>query len=205
MSDANDFFKMKVLVVDKNNIKHRRVKYMFASAQAIEIVDKQFVSDSIKARKFLPTTPYLITALVTESSGFSFSTQKTLENGTAAQRDGGLFFGNKLYLCPNVAKKNGCPPREGFALLFKASGGKELSKVAFKKVSNHSNTIIITSPVEKVDQTAGVVGDALKHGATKLTSTQFFNAVLAQEHPSPSLEPNVTAEASCKWIGGSDE
>jgi len=173
---------------DKKVSLKRTPKLMVGICQTSNILHADWLRESAKAGVVLSTDKYLLLYDQEAEDRYSFSMKETLRRGRNFRKEGrGFLDGISVLLCKGVAK-NKAPTEKEFKLIVEAGGGRWLGSTTstLKKVGDPRSIVIITSDPEilpgsqKKQLTGKEVKTALKNGAKCLSTTQFFDCVLAQ-------------------------
>lgn len=165
----------------------RTPKLMIAMCTTGDIVSMDWLKDSAKEKKPLPTEKYLLLKGITAEKQYCFKMRESLSRaGNMRSRGEALLRGYSVYLpkgvAGNTAKDNRTPSPKEFKLILQAAGATVLSVLPTKK--DLSDTIIVVSKVRKEaekQEAARGVAAAMERGAFSVSTEDIFRALMTQE------------------------
>ncbi|CAB9510086.1 of DNA damage checkpoint protein 1 [Seminavis robusta] len=167
---------------DKKSTVKRTTKLMVGMCNSA-IVGLDWLTESFKAKEFLPAKGYYITDKAAEAL-YGFSMQTSLERAEKLRsNEKNVLSGWSVFLCHGVAG-NMSPPEEEWGYLVEGAGGTFISSMSQKTVSGIDlrNLVIITSDPEQKTQTkSNLIRFALENGAKQVTTSKFFSFIMNQK------------------------
>jgi hypothetical protein len=165
----------------------RTPKLMIALCTTSDIVTMDWLEQSAKEKKALPTDKFLLLSGLDAERQYSFKMRESLSRaGNMRSRGESLLGGYSIFLprgvAGNTAKDNRTPPMKEFKLILQAAGATVISTIPEK--DDFSDTIIVTSklPKEAKKQLAArAVADAITKGATSTTTESIFQCFMTQD------------------------
>jgi len=175
-----------VIAGSKDTAMRRTPKLMIGLCKTSNIVDLDWLIQSDKQRKVLPSTKFLIKDKHAEAQ-YNFDLRTSLMRAGKMRCSGKtLLDGYSVYCCNGVAgnkkKGNMTPPTKEFRMILEAAGAKWITSIPNKK--DCSGVIILVSKVQaeaKRQLSTKKVRDALSRGSLTKTTEEIFHSIMVQQ------------------------
>ncbi|CAJ1934122.1 unnamed protein product [Cylindrotheca closterium] len=165
----------------------RTPKLMIGLCKTNNIVDVEWLIQSFKHHKALPSTRFQLLQDSQAEAQYNFEMRKSLRRA-GRMRTLGISLLDKytLLACPGVLgnkkKGNMTPPTREFRLIIEAAGASWVPSLA--KVGNFSKLIIVVSKLEdeaKKQLATKKVAEALTKGAISKSTEEIFDSIMQQQ------------------------
>lgn len=176
-----------VIAGSKGTSMRRTPKLMIGICKTNNIVDLEWLVQSAKQRKVLPSKNFLLVKDEQAEIQYKFKMHASLIRAGKLRCNGKTLLGGySVYCCTGVAgnkkKGNMTPPPKEFRLIVESAGAAW--KASLPKNSDFSHVIVVVSKVEseaKKQLLAKKVVDALDKGAIAKTTEEIFHGIMQQE------------------------
>mmetsp|Transcript_5944 Transcript_5944/g.14681 ORF Transcript_5944/g.14681 Transcript_5944/m.14681 type:complete len:171 (+) Transcript_5944:163-675(+) len=160
---------------------------MIALCTTSNIVMMDWLKQSAKEKKALPTDKFLMISGLAVEKQYSFKMRETLSRaGNMRSRGESLLAGFQVFMprgvAGNKAKDNRTPPTTDFNLILQSAGATVTTSLPNKQ-DDFSNTIVVTSKIPKeakkqLDERR--VATAIEKGALTVSTDGLFQAFMTQ-------------------------
>lgn len=165
----------------------RTPKLMIALCTTGNIVSMDWLQQSAKEKKALPTDKFLLVSGLAVEKLYSFKMRETLSKAGTMRSRGESLLGGYIVFLPrgvagNTAKDNRTPPTKEFKLILQAAGAIVVAALP-RQQDDYSDTVIVTSklPKEAKKQLAvREVANAVERGALAINTDDLFQAFMTQ-------------------------
>mmetsp|Transcript_18810 Transcript_18810/g.46608 ORF Transcript_18810/g.46608 Transcript_18810/m.46608 type:complete len:201 (-) Transcript_18810:167-769(-) len=176
-----------VIAGSKDSSMRRTPKLMIGLCKTNNIVDVEWLIQSSKQHKALPSTRFQLLQDSQAEAHYNFEMRESLQRAGRMRSLGeSLLGGFTVSCCPGVAgngkKGNKTPPAEEFQLIVEAAGASWVPSLA--KVGNFSKLIIVVSKLEreaKKQLAEKKVAKALTKGAISKSTEEIFDSIMQQQ------------------------
>lgn len=176
-----------VIAASKGTSMRRTPKLMIGLCKTNNIVGIEWLIQSSKQRKALPSTSFQLLHDSRAEKQYNFEMRESLRRAGKMRSSGdSLLGGFTVCCCPGVAgnKKRGnmTPPAKEFRLIVEAAGASWAPSLG--KLGNFSNVIIVVSKLEgeaKKQLSTKKAIEALAKGATSKSTEQIFDSIMQQQ------------------------
>jgi hypothetical protein len=166
----------------------RTPKLMIGLCKTSNVVNLDWLLESAKDRKALPSKKFLLVDDGEAEANYDFHMRETLMRAGSMRSSGKSLLGRySVFVCAGVAgnksKNNRTPPIEEFRLILEAAGATWLSSLP-SNTKSLSSTIVIMSKVAgeaKKQLSAKKVAETLKKGAISKTTEEMFHGIMTQK------------------------
>ena len=169
------------IVAGGTNGLRRTSMMMIGLCRTTNIIHVDWLWQCFKKRKLLPCSRFLLLSDRVSEKRYSFSIKQTIRNGQERKKEGGLFFGWKVYFSEGVAGHK-APAEKDLNLIVKAGGGDILTKLDLvSEIGDRAHVIVITSDPPLQSQIDDAEATKLAdNGAGRFTTTWLFDCILHQ-------------------------
>jgi hypothetical protein len=180
-----------VIAGSKGTRLRRTPKLMIGLCRTSNIVDLEWLLQSAKDRKPLPSKKFLLVKDGVAETQYDFNMRETLVRAGKLRSNGKIVLGTYcVFVCTGVAgnqsKDNRTPPLKEFRLILEAAGATWISSLPNSTSSSSifSKVILIVSKVEreaKKQLSLKKVAEAVNKGAISQTTEELFHGIMTQK------------------------
>jgi hypothetical protein len=180
-----------VIAGSKGTSLRRTPKLMIGLCRTSNIVELEWLLQSAKDRKPLPSKKFLLVSDGVAETQYNFNMRETLMRAGKMRSNGKSLLGAySIFVCTGVAgnksKDNRTPPLEEFRLILEAAGATWISSLpnSTKSSSISSKVILLVSKVDreaKKQLSLKKVAEAVKKGAISKTTEEVFHGIMTQK------------------------
>eukprot|EP00980_Cylindrotheca_fusiformis_P007831 scaffold1669_cov129-Cylindrotheca_fusiformis.AAC.42 len=176
-----------VIAGSKNTSMRRTPKLMIGMCKTSNIVDLEWLLQSAKQRKVLPSKDFLLANDKQAETQYRFNMHTSLMRAGKIKCSGKTLLGGfSIYCCAGVTgnkkKGNKTPPQKEFILIVEAAGATWQDSLP--KKGDFSRIIVVVSKVNgeaKKQLTTKKVAEAVANGAVIKTTEEIFHGIMQQE------------------------
>ena len=176
-----------VIAGSKDSSIRRTPKLMIGLCKTNNIVDVDWLIQSFKHHKALPSTSFQLLQDSQAEAHYNFEMRESLRRAGRMRSSGVALLQNYRVLCcsgvlGNKKKGNMTPPAKEFRLIVEAAGASWTPSLA--KVDNFSQLIIVVSKIEdeaKKQLATKKVAEALTKGAISKSTEEIFDSIMQQQ------------------------
>jgi hypothetical protein len=176
-----------VIAGSKNTSMRRTPKLMIGLCKTNNIVDLEWLVQSAKQRKVLPSKDFLLVNDEKAETQYKFKMHTSLMRAGKMRCNGKTLFGGySVYCCSGVAgnkkKGNMTPPAKELRLILESAGATW--QASLPKKGDFIRIIILVSKVEseaKKQLSGKKVVEAMEKGALAKTTEKIFHSIMQQE------------------------
>lgn len=176
-----------VIAGSRDRSMRRTPKLMIGLCKTSNIVDVEWLIQSSKQHKALPSTNFQLLNDSQAEAQYKFEMRESLRRAGRMRSTGNSLLGGfTVCCCPGVAgnkkKGNMTPPAKEFQLIVEAAGALWAPSVV--KIADFSRLIIVVSKLE--DEAAKQistkkVAEALQNGAISKSTEEIFDSIMQQQ------------------------